>query len=101
MVKKGSEAFEKAIQYERYDSKGNLLQYTMYDGTPVSIIWGYNDQYPIAKVEGKTYDEIQSYHATLNNYINNNTLNPQHFESLRNLDGAIVTGYIYKPLVGV
>jgi hypothetical protein len=43
---------ENKIKYDQYDAKGNLLQYTTKDGIPVSIIWGYNQTLPIAKVEG-------------------------------------------------
>lgn len=89
------------ITYNLYDEKGNLQQYTLENGIPVSIIWGYNGQYPIAKVEGKTYDQIQSWASTLINYSNNGTLAPSHFDSLRNLLDTMVTCYIYKPLVGV
>lgn len=100
-LKKGSTSFENKITYNRYDSKGNLEQYTLADGTPVSIIWGYNGQYPIAKVEGKTYTEIASLAGTLQTASNNGTLTAGSFESLRSLAGAVVTGYIYQPLVGV
>ncbi|WP_156907060.1 hypothetical protein [Epilithonimonas caeni] len=57
----GSQSEKIDIYYNRYDSKGNLLQYkTSSDhngerGTPIAIIWGYNKNQPIAKVEGATY----------------------------------------------
>jgi hypothetical protein len=46
---------ENKIKYDQYDAKGNLLQYTTKDGIPVSIIWGYNQTLPIAKVEGTLF----------------------------------------------
>ncbi len=49
---------ENKISYDRYDSKGNLEQYTLQEGTPVSIIWGYNKTLPIAKVEGLKFTDI-------------------------------------------
>ncbi|MEF9476877.1 hypothetical protein OWR28_03130 [Chryseobacterium sp. 1B4] len=30
----------KEVTYEKYDEKGNILQYREKDGTPVSIVWG-------------------------------------------------------------
>lgn len=91
------------ITYDSYDTKGNLLQYTLANGTPVSIIWGYEGQYPIAKVEGKNYTEIASEFNifSLQNASIDGSINADSFEGLRNIEGAMVTGYIYKPLVGV
>ncbi|AZB10152.1 hypothetical protein EG344_15675 [Chryseobacterium sp. G0162] len=46
------------ITYDKYDDKGNLLQYTLKDNIPVTIIWGYGQTQPIAKIEGITYAEL-------------------------------------------
>lgn len=92
---------DRKITYDLYDPKGNLMQYTLENGTPVSIVWGYNGQYPIAKIEGINYGVIQTLANNLINASNQGNLSESHFESLRNVNGAIVTGYIYKPLIGV
>lgn len=42
----------------KYDNKGNVIEYTLESGTPVSIIWGYKQLYPIAKIEGISYSSI-------------------------------------------
>jgi len=89
------------ITYNRYDSHGNLQQYTLADGTPVSIIWGYNGQYPIAKVEGVAYTTIASEAEDLADLSDGGTLIESSFENLLNTSGALVTCYIYEPLVGV
>lgn len=47
------------VKYDKYDEKGNLLQYTTKGGVPVSLVWGYSKIYPIVKVEGITYDQLQ------------------------------------------
>lgn len=108
-AKKASETLDNVLPsedlmltYDRYDADGNLQQYTMENGTPVSIIWGYNGQYPIAKVEGKAYSDIEDLADLL--IIDSNSsygLLPEYFNNLRNVAGALVTCYIYKPLVGV
>lgn len=90
------------VTYTKYSINGNIMEYKLEDGTPVSIIWGYDEQYPIAKVEGKTYVEIQSLADVL--ILDSNSswgLQPSNFNNLRALEGALVTSYIYKPLVGV
>ena len=97
----GTTSADKKITYDKYDENGNLLQYTLADGTPVSIIWGYNKQYPIAKVEGVAYTTISSQAGTLAGLSDSGDLTETSFETLRNTSGALVTCYIYEPLVGV
>ncbi|REC54152.1 hypothetical protein DRF62_10590 [Chryseobacterium piscium] len=46
------------INYDKYDTKGNLLQYTAKDNIPITVIWGYRQSQPIAKIEGATYSQI-------------------------------------------
>lgn len=87
-----------------YDNKGNILQFTGADGIPNAIIWGYNGQYPVAKITGATYTQsIAQLSVTV--------------PALQNLDGAslltelnrIRTGlptaqvmsYTYKQFAGV
>ncbi|MFU8972665.1 hypothetical protein ACM642_15535 [Chryseobacterium sp. CY353] len=48
------------VTFNKYDVKGNILQYTAKDGIPTSIIWGYNGTQPIAKIEGAVYDDIKN-----------------------------------------
>ena len=108
-------AENKKISYDRYDSHGNLLQYTLENGIPVSIIWGYEGQYPIAKIEGVAYNQISS--TLLNNVINKSNADTTNctgntgcneaelrvrLQTLRNnLVNALVTTYTYDPLIGV
>ncbi|PQL94520.1 RHS repeat domain-containing protein [Apibacter adventoris] len=102
--KKGEAILEKKITYDKYDNKGNLLQYTLESGIPVSIIWGYNQQHPIAKIEGTSYSEIESYVINLQNLSNNSDEQGllSAYTSLRNkLPLAMITTYTYLPLIGV
>ncbi|WP_313375704.1 RHS repeat domain-containing protein [Chishuiella sp.] len=103
--KKGNDKFaegDDVITYNSYDNKGNITQYTPKNGIPVSIIWGYNGQYPIAKIEGVSYTDISSFVTTLENASNGGTLTKDSFTNLRNaLPKAMITTYIYQPLVGV
>lgn len=46
------------INYDKYDAKGNLLQYTAKDNIPITVLWGYRQSQPIAKIEGATYSQI-------------------------------------------
>ncbi|WP_160137567.1 hypothetical protein [Chryseobacterium sp. c4a] len=100
------------ITYDKFDSKGNLLQYTTKDGISTVIIWGYNQTKPIAKIENITLENIsQSLIDSIVNAsdldaaagVNNDETNILNaFKTFRaNLLGHQVTTYSYDPLVGV
>ncbi|QSW87974.1 RHS repeat protein [Flavobacterium endoglycinae] len=83
---------------------GNILEYSIENRTPISIIWGYNKSQPIAKVENATYSQISSYVANLQNLSNTGTEADliTALNALRTaLPNAMVTTYTYLPLVGV
>lgn len=102
------------ITYDRYDSKGNLEQYTtVRNRMPVTIIWGYNNHYPIAKIEGVKYEDIPAVKiAEIKNASNMDTddcLSGCSESDLRNLLNSLrnyfpktmITTYTYNPLIGV
>jgi YD repeat-containing protein len=74
------------INYQNYDSKGNILQFTGRDNVPNSIVWGYKQMYPVAKVVGATYAEI----------LTALTQTDQNLPYLQNLDGAALTTELTK-----
>jgi hypothetical protein len=93
---------------------GNVLEYKLENGAPVSIIWGYSKTQPIAKIENATYTSIPA--ATIMTLQNlsdadtdncvNATCKEQNLRaalsSLRSsLPNAMVTTYTYNPLIGV
>ncbi|SHH87774.1 RHS repeat domain-containing protein [Flavobacterium defluvii] len=83
---------------------GNVLEYSLENGTPVSIIWGYNKSQPIAKIENANYSQVSSYAANLQNLSNTGTEADliTALNALRTaLPNAMVTTYTYLPLVGV
>ncbi|MDN5478683.1 MAG: hypothetical protein L0G39_17290, partial [Chryseobacterium sp.] len=110
------------ITYDRYDDRGNLLQYTSKDNIPVTIIWGYGQTQPIAKIEGITYSELAaklnfqdtpsgytvlpivatSDSDTSDNY-EKQTFIPEldNFRNKTILNDYQISTYSYDPLVGV
>jgi len=104
-------AFTTGVTYDRYDNKGNLLQYTTKDGVPVSILWGYNQTKPIAKVEGITYSQIENNQAWMAAASDADAQDPtqesnlldsyERFRKLSILADKMVTTYTYDPLIGV
>jgi len=101
------------VKFDKYDEKGNILQYTTKDGVPVAIIWGYHKTVPIAKVEGITYDGLtalasitgivsasdsdavdSSQETSLLNVLND-------FRKASALSDKKISTYTYDPLIGV
>ncbi|MCD0457799.1 hypothetical protein LPB85_20410 [Chryseobacterium sp. LC2016-27] len=95
--------------YDKYDSKGNLLQYTTKDGISTVIIWGYNGTQPIAKVVGATYAQVSSSASAIitasdsdaSNSINEPALITALDNFRKSLPSYQVTTYTYDPLIGV
>ena len=94
---------ETRIVYEKYDSRGNPLEVRKAAGSSISYLWGYNGQYPIAKIENAKYADVQNALGFSNTKMNN--LLESDFTVINNLrsqlPNAIVTTYEYEPLVGV
>ncbi|SEH31843.1 hypothetical protein [Chryseobacterium culicis] len=100
------------ITYDQYDSKGNLQQYTTKDGISTTIIWGYNQTQPIAKIENVKIAAIQQpiIDALVNasntdaaaGSNNDETNLLTAFNNFKNtLPGYQITTYSYDPLIGV
>lgn len=115
------ESIKTAIRYDKYDNKGNLLQFTTNideatgTGFPTTLIYGYNQTLPIAKVEGATTNDLkfifipagsqgivtrsdqdidEASEKLLIRELDDYRNNPQ-------IKGFMVTTYTYDPLVGV
>ncbi|WNI39016.1 hypothetical protein [Chryseobacterium sp. SG20098] len=99
------------ITYDQYDS-GNLTQYTDKNGLTTSIIWGYKNTQPIAKIEGakltdisqSLIDSIVTASNTDASAMANN--DESAFLSVLNtfknaLPNYQITTYTYDPLIGV
>ena len=113
---------ENRIQYHLYDNKGNPVEISQSNGTPIVYLWGYQQTQPIAKIENATYAQVQSaiaaspYNTTveaiqaISNSDNDRTVGAAGNEgvlrtALNTLRSAFpnsqVTTYTYDPLIGV
>ncbi|MDR0863645.1 MAG: RHS repeat protein, partial [Candidatus Symbiothrix sp.] len=90
-----------------YDEKGNIRQITGKDGILTTYLWGYKYQYPVAKIENATFEQVKTAlgsQAAVDGIANADTLSNTQLNTLnnlRNLSNAMVTTYTYKPLVGI
>lgn len=102
----GEAGLKRELTYNRYDNKGNLLQYTGRDGVPVSFLWGYNGQYPIVKVVGASYAQVDSTlgsatMSAISGYQRYDQLSPVFSRLRSGLSKALVSGCTYYPLIGM
>lgn len=93
------------ILYGKYTSRGRLLGYVR-NNLPVTFLWAYKNLYPVAKIEGKTYEAVASLSVSGFGQLPTNT-NATSIAAILNSvrnglanDNALVTTYLYKPLVG-
>ena len=116
-INTGNPIIQNDLTYDQYDLKGNVLQYTIKDNLPVSIIYGYNQTLPLLKVEGlSAYSLINILGSNITSYNNldicqksNADTNAANEQLLLNALGAVrnllqgyqVTTYTYDPLIGV
>ncbi|SEW25336.1 hypothetical protein SAMN05421841_1847 [Chryseobacterium wanjuense] len=101
------------VTFDKYDDKGNIVQYTTKDGVPVTIIWGYNKTEPIVKVEGLTYAQVSALSSTsaIISASDSDASDPTKenllldalngFRKESALAGKQVSTYTYDPLIGV
>lgn len=108
---KGTNPLETRVKYNKYDEFSNPLEVQQEGGMLISYIWGYNNTQPVAKLENIAYDQIpsnliaaiqQATDATNYNEQNVvNALNALRTSTDANMQKAMITTYVYKPLVGV
>lgn len=81
---------------EDYNNEGKLLQQRLENGSPVSFIWGYNNNYPVVKGENILYQDLQTAYNASQGVAFENALRSHSLTS-----NALITTFKYDPLVGV
>lgn len=98
-----SNALETRIEYENYNSYGKPIEVKKADGGTLCYLWGYNGQYPIAKIENAEYSDVQTALGFSDTKMEN--LLESDFAAINNLrstlSNAMITTYEYAPLRGV
>lgn len=99
---------QQRINYNKYSTGGNLLELQISLGPKSVYLWSYNLQYPIAEIKNADYATVESVlggSASVNSFNSSNPTDAQVnalVAQLRlSLPEAAVTGYTYKPLVGM
>lgn len=91
-----------------YDAFGNPQQVLPAAGIPVTYIWSYKGQYPVAEIRNATFTQVQTAFggsAALTSFIASDPTDAvvkSKLDPLRAaLPNAAVSWYTYKPLVGM
>lgn len=114
--KKEDGSFYDLNNITKYNELGNILEIELPNGAYESYVWGYGNEYLIAKIQNIKYDEISTYINNLQSLSNTDDDNCLDIEncnesSLRSalnslrelpaLSDTMITTYTYDPLVGV
>lgn len=99
---KKNNALEERVTYHAYTKYGQVREVSKTNGTHITYLWGYDYNYPVAKIENATYGQVSAIvnEAAIQSLSGTALENALH--ALRdNLPEAMVSSYIYQPLVGV
>lgn len=100
----GNATPEERAKYS-YDDSLNVRSIVT-DGMETVYIWSYSGQYPIAKIEGLTYAEVEAAvgKTKISDLLSKAAPSDLDFSYIRstvNAKGGYVTTYTYQPLVGI
>jgi len=94
--------------YLSYDNWGNVKESKTVSGNiTTTYIWGYNYQYPIAKIIGASYSDVTGKitEASLNTISTKSEPSTADYTTINglrsSLPNAFVTTYSYKPFIGI
>ncbi|WP_127125654.1 DUF5977 domain-containing protein [Pseudoflavitalea rhizosphaerae] len=96
---------ETLLKFNLYDKKGNILERQSATNVKEVFVWGYNAQYPVAKIIGSDWNTVKSLFDTS---ILNNGSESQIITQLTNLRAALnsnplvqIETYLFNPLSGI
>lgn len=109
---KGANALESRVRYSSYDAYGHPLEVQQENGTKASYVWGYNRTQPVAKIDNMAYAALPAgLVAAVQNASDavpyDNAAEASLLSALEDLriavtaSGGQMTGYTYRPLVGI
>jgi len=104
-VQVGSNPVETRQQFYQYDKYGNVVELSKTSDTHEVYLWGYNGQYPVAKVTGSTYNTVMGYitQAQLDNAGGSTDLQMRTaLNAIRaGIPTALVSTYTCSPVTGI
>jgi YD repeat-containing protein len=112
-VKKGNNPYETRLNYDSYDINGNIMGVSKSNDEKEIYIWGYNGNYPVAKIVNGDYPTVESLlgrWAAVRNFSLQPAptdaevkafLSPLINSATAKAQKMLVTIYTYAPLIGM
>ncbi len=101
---KMNESLQTDVIFKDYED-GNLVEVSKSGDVPTLYVWGYNNQFPVARIEHNVpYSSLDSnLLGEINSATDEATLQSklQTLRGLSVLSGALITTYTYKPHIGI
>lgn len=98
-------SYKEDLHYNSYDLRANPREITTNGINIYSYLWGYNQNYPVAKIENATQAQIAALNLNMtliNNVLTADSVMQTELQKIRTgLPNAMVTTYTYKPLIGI
>lgn len=103
---KGSSTLEERLRIGHYDKNGQANEYIKGDSEKTVYLWGYGSMYPVAKIEGAYYQQVQTWLGAtfIDSLADNGATVEAALKTLRSIlsgKNVLVTTYTYKPLIGM
>ncbi|MFC6859193.1 hypothetical protein [Zunongwangia atlantica] len=89
------------LTYHEYDNYGNLMEVAREGGSHILYLWGYNRQFPIAKIENTTKTILQNALGTLTNIDETDLVVINNLRNNTAFKESMITTYEYDPSVGI
>ena len=102
-----NDVFEDRVVYHSHDSRGNPTCLSYAGGTPITYLWGYKYEYPVAKIENATLAQVEAVlsAATIQALAEKTAPTVQDINLLTQLrtllPNAMIHIYTYKPHRGI
>lgn len=102
-VQKGDGPLETRVQFNQYDDGANLVEQQKASDISEVYLWGYQSQYPVAKIVGADYNTAKQLvdQAILDNPSGDQQLRDELAKLRTGLPSAQVYTYTFVPLVGM
>lgn len=92
------------LEITDYDNYGNIREYKKKDGTPVTLIWSYNHQYPVMEIVGRKHNDFNNeIIKQISDVEGRSDVSPDVIRNLYNslikqkYQGVMINAYIYSP----
>lgn len=95
--------YKVAMQFNKYNSQGRILEQEAPGNVKESYLWGYKNSYPVAKIIGADHAGASQLVnlVTLDNPPTDNAVRTEIAKVRSGLSGTLVNGFTYAPLVGM